>query len=173
MSGLQITMISYHPDPTNSKAIQDHMRFTPLQNRTWNILESRRGRPGFDELFREEQEVIALFWLEGEVLNGSFHQYFTNSSGDLAPLAVSGLRRIGATKTLRILESAMDKLCTGDYPTDRDERWDLLEALGEETEIFDADSSALCELPEKFREMSLDRLAANYDLHDYDLNATT
>jgi hypothetical protein len=149
------------------------MPLTPLQTRTLNVLESRWGRPGFDELFREEQETLALFWLKGEVFNGSFHQYFANSSGDLAPLAVSGLKRIGATETLRIVESAMSKLCVGDYRTDRDERFDLLEALREETDIFDADSHALCLLPEKFWEMSLDRLAASYDLHDYDVNATT
>jgi hypothetical protein len=91
------------------------MRFSPLQTRAWNILEKRWGRLGFDELFHEEQEVIALFWLEGDVLNGGFDQYFANSSDDLAPLALSGLKRIGATKTHRILESAMTKLCPGDY----------------------------------------------------------
>jgi hypothetical protein len=41
-----------------------------------------------------EQEAIALYWLFGDVMNGGFHQYFFNSSGDMAPLAVQGKRRI-------------------------------------------------------------------------------
>ncbi len=140
------------------------MRLTPIQDQAEKILNRRWGRPGFDALFREEQEVLALYWLEVEVLNGGFHQYFCNSAGDLAPLAVSGLKRIDAPVALGLLETAMANLCAGEYPTDRDSRWDALSALGEEPDVFDDVGDRFREQREPFREMALERLAQSYGL---------
>jgi hypothetical protein len=140
------------------------MPLSPIQEQAEKILWRRWGRPGFDALFREEQEVLALFWLDAEVQNGGLHQYFTNSSGDLVPFALSGLKRIGAVETLKVLESAMAHGFPDGYPADRHERWDLLAGFGEEPDVFDVDEDAYGKLTEPFWEMSLDRLAESYGL---------
>lgn len=132
----------------------------PLQEKTWKILERRWGELGFEGLTTEEREVISLFWLEGETMNGGLDQFFHNSSGDLAPHAISGLKRIGAHKSLALLESAIGKFCTGAYPVDRDTRWAMLQALPEG--IFDAETDALTDLPERFFENAVDALASQY-----------
>jgi hypothetical protein len=44
------------------------------------------------------------------VNNGGFDQYFFNSSGALAPVAVDALRAVGANRTAIILEQAIDVL---------------------------------------------------------------
>jgi hypothetical protein len=129
---------------------------------TWKALESRWERLGYDELEPEERECIALFWLEGEVMNGGLIQYFSNSSGDLAPLAVFALARLGALRTLRLLESAMQKLSTGAYPVNREERNSILWDHGLTEDPFDDETNELQALPEDFFGLSLDALESQY-----------
>src|SRR5687768_15099147 len=80
------------------------MRLTKAQSEAWEELERRWGSLGFEGLSVEEKETIALFWLEGEVMNGGLYQFFSNSSADLAPLAESALSRLGASVTLALLQ---------------------------------------------------------------------
>lgn len=128
---------------------------------------ARWEKLGFGELLPEEQQYIALFWLKGEIMNGGFHQYITNNSGDLALLALQGLKEIGAIESLKILEEALAIFPPGCYSTDREQREKNLTAIsgGEiEAEIraFDRVSNALQDYPEDFYGMALDRLAALY-----------
>jgi hypothetical protein len=137
----------------------------PLHDTTWKTLDQRWGDLTFDELSVEEREVISLFWLEGEIFNGGLDQYFHNSSGDLAPYAISGLRRIGARQTLALFESAIGKLNVVDYPTDRSVRKEVLKKLGycdDDRDPFEAESDAMIQLPERFFELSLEALASTY-----------
>ena len=46
------------------------MAETPRQSQAHAKLEERWSKLGFEALSRPEQEAIALFWLEGEVMNG-------------------------------------------------------------------------------------------------------
>jgi len=124
-------------------------------------LEHRWGDIGFEKLEIDEQEALALFWLEAEVMNGGLHQYFFNSSGDLFPLAVSGLKRLGAQLSLQALENAAIKLGSV-YPVERVSRIDILEKFGNEVDPFEAETNLLQDLPERFLDMALDSLAEKF-----------
>lgn len=139
----------------------------PHRDRAEKTVQARWEKLGFGELLSAEQQYIALFWLKGEIMNGGFHQYFTNNSGDLAPLALQGLNAIGAIESLKILGEALAIFPPGCYSTDREQREKNLMAISEgdiEAEIraFDRASNALQDYPEDFYGMALDRLAALY-----------
>lgn len=61
---------------------------------------------GFSGLSLQEQKFFALRVLVGEVYNGGFDQYFSNSSGDYYVRTIEALAEIGATESLRILLQA-------------------------------------------------------------------
>jgi hypothetical protein len=137
------------------------------RDRAEKTVRARWEKLGFGELLPEEQRYIALFWLKCEIMNGGFHQYFTNDSGDLAPLALEGLNEIGAIESLRILEDALAVFPRGCYSTDREQREKNLMAISggdieAEIRAFDRVSDALQDYPEDFYGMALDRLAALY-----------
>lgn len=67
--------------------------------------------------------------LRGEVRNGGFEQYFTNSSGDDVHEVLAALDRIGADITARIVRRACAKFPTGHPARDADERRDQLDQL--------------------------------------------
>jgi len=54
------------------------------------------------------QMVYTTSWLEAEVNNGGFNQYFWNSSGELANEALAGLVMIGAADHSTLLEEAIE-----------------------------------------------------------------
>lgn len=137
------------------------MALSAEQQRTWKLLEGRWEKLGFENLDDIEKEAIALFWLDGEVDNGGLHQYFLNSSGDMAPYAVAGLERLNAKEALALLKSAMKKLKRGPYPTDQEERYDLLDAFGDD-DPFDAETRALTRLADTYFNHAVDALAAAY-----------
>jgi hypothetical protein len=67
--------------------------------------------------------------LEGEVCNGGFDQFFSNSSGDYYHLAVEGLKELGALRSLDLVKEAADTIF-GERgpPVDRTERWRIMGA---------------------------------------------
>ena len=73
----------------------------------------------FDSLEGPEQVFFLVWWLEGEVNNGGFHQFFFNSNGALAPETLDALHTIGAPNTGEILREAIDVAYAGSYPIDR------------------------------------------------------
>ena len=82
---------------------------------------------GFASLNDKEQAIYTIQWLEAEVNNGGFHQYFWNSAGDHAAIALRSLRNIGATKTASLLKKAMDVEFGGEPPSSRADRQTQLE----------------------------------------------
>ncbi len=129
---------------------------------TWKKLEERWDQ-GFDTLLREEQEAIALWWLEAENMNGTLNQFYWNNAGDMALLARDALRSLGMPITLAALESTLAYF--GDrYPLDRDERMAVLEVIearyGEE--VFTPASRIIQDLPEDFVEAAVERLGRLY-----------
>lgn len=54
--------------------------------------------------------IYTIGTLEQEVLNGGFHQYFYNSSGQLAVETVEDLERIGAVRHADVLRKAIEQL---------------------------------------------------------------
>jgi hypothetical protein len=71
--------------------------------------------------------LFAAHWTQSEVLNGGFGQYFSNSTGVLAPEAVVAFRALGMPQAAAILEQAM-AFFDFPYPRDRGHREDALEA---------------------------------------------
>lgn len=129
---------------------------------TWKQLEDRWDQ-GFDTLLREEQEAIALWWLEAETMNGTLNQFYWNNAGDMALLARDGLRSLGMPITLAALESTLAHF--GDtYPLDRDARMAMLEVIEAQhgTDVFTPASRVIQDLPEDFVQAAVDRLAVLY-----------
>ena len=94
----------------------------------WERINSRMVGRAFDEgLTRGERLVHVLFFaMDGEIENGGMHQFFSNSSGDLAEDAKAYLRQIGATRVLAVLTKASSIFPKGKAPTDRNTRNDIL-----------------------------------------------
>ncbi len=80
-------------------------------------------------LSKTDRVLVTIWWLEGDVNNGGFDQYFSNSSGNLAFFAVKALRRIGANATADIVANAVSIFCAAGVPRDRVKREDALERL--------------------------------------------
>ena len=133
-----------------------------LKSPTWQRLEQRWDN-GFESLMKEEQETIALYWLEAETMNGSMHQFFSNSSGDLAPLALSGLQSLNLPITLEAFKSALE-FFGENYPINREVRAECLKHIesvhGEE--VFTPASEAIIEFREDFLQAAADRLTEIY-----------
>ena len=58
--------------------------------------------------FTKEQQAIYSIWaVEGEVNNGGFNQYFYNTDGIFADMALQGFQQIGAKKFSDLLSDAI------------------------------------------------------------------
>lgn len=128
---------------------------------------NERWEAGWAGLQPEEQEAIALFWLEGEVDNGGLPQFFSNSSGDLLPHALRGLERLGLDHLLVQTRSAAAAFGS-DYPTDQSQRVDrLLEleaGLEDPDALFARETDAIQDRTDRPYEAALRDLARRYDL---------
>ena len=93
-------------------------------NRSWD-----KGPQAFVRRFRsvrrELGHLYAAHWCQSEVCNGGFHQFFSNTTGILAPEAQQGFRAIGASEWAEILGEAMKHFGTP-YPRDRYDREEYL-----------------------------------------------
>ena len=69
--------------------------------------------------------------LEREINNGGFKQYFENPSGRYANDTIDTLKEIGATKTAKILESAVIFFPDKKVPIDEDLKKDALDNIGD------------------------------------------
>lgn len=136
---------------------------TPQQSEAHEMLRSRWANLEFEGLSQPEKETVALFWLEGEVMNGGLIQFFANSSGDLSEYVSSGLSRLGCPTTLALFTTALAKLDLGQALESRDARIEALQPFFESaTDPFEQETSALQSLPEDFFRKALDDLAARY-----------
>ena len=79
------------------------------------------------------QVLFAAHWCQSEINNGGFEQFFSNSTGVLAPEGVAAFRTIGMPQTATTIEKAMS-VFGPTYPRDRDEREDALEACWDAAE---------------------------------------
>jgi Domain of unknown function (DUF4375) len=71
-------------------------------------------------------DLYAAHWIVSEVRNGALPQFFSNSTGVLAPEAVQALRRLGLNKAADATESAMTFFGEA-YPRDRETRSELID----------------------------------------------
>lgn len=92
----------------------------------------------FDALPISEQVVLALHTLDMEINNGGFAQYFSNTGGQFAQLAIAYLQEIEAPQTAELLSEAWQQLGapTGSQLTNA--QMDLLEQCESALDHLDA-----------------------------------
>jgi hypothetical protein len=98
----------------------------------FEALESSRFRYGdaaFGDLPEVDRVLTSIWWLEADVNNGGFDQYYFNSSGDSAYYAPLALRTIGAPIMAGIVEKANSRFGPGGPPPCREERQEALLAM--------------------------------------------
>lgn len=91
----------------------------------WEIISIYDGVETFTRQFASVTEaqglLLAAHWCQSEVCNGGLHQFFSNSTGVLAPEAVRGFRLIEVPAAAEIVARAMTLLGQV-YPRDHAER---------------------------------------------------
>jgi hypothetical protein len=97
------------------------------------------GPRSFATLTEGERYVYAIETMRGEVLNGGFHQYLTNSSGDMAEGTRHALAAIGAVTIAQILTRVARIFPGGLVPGDRGARLEQAERAGADGTLFDAE----------------------------------
>ncbi|PQJ37249.1 hypothetical protein BTO00_23470 [Vibrio campbellii] len=96
---------------------------------------------GFSSLSENEQLYYSVNVLSGEVYNGGFDQYFTNTSADNYRDAEYGLVRLGATNSIKLLRSAKEQLFgSNSVPKNQVERWELIQRLNRHTDLDSLDT---------------------------------
>jgi hypothetical protein len=101
----------------------------------WDSVNIHRGPELFLEQFAKLPlpigDLLAAHWLLSEVDNGAFPQFFSNSTGVLAPEAAVALDRIGLPDAAGILRRAMAYF--GDpYPRKRSVRQEIIDCVWEQ-----------------------------------------
>lgn len=96
------------------------------------VFDEGNGRDEHVERLSEECRLVYLLWcFNGEIYNGGFDQFFTNSAGDYTTEVLKGLEIIGATHAYALLYRAMRWFPNGSPATDRQTRWHQYEVFGE------------------------------------------
>lgn len=88
-------------------------------------------RKGLNGLTGPQLDYLALAWLDGEVNNGGFSQYYFNSSGDLAVRAATAARSTGSVELAGLIEKANSLFGKEGPNPDRDKRMDQLSKIDE------------------------------------------
>jgi Domain of unknown function (DUF4375) len=83
------------------------------------------------------QQLLYLGTLCGEVYNGGVEQFFSNSSGDVAPAVARTLQDVGLGKEAEIVRQGID-LFPAPYPVDRQRRQSLLTGVIDK-KLYDLD----------------------------------
>lgn len=105
------------------------------ERKYWIALVDRvfQTQQGIEGLSKQEKTYYAVTCLMGEVYNGGFDQFFSNSSGELYGLVLDGLFELGADQTAGLLTQAKDVLFgTGVVPLDRGKRLEQMPTIGNE-----------------------------------------
>ncbi len=89
-------------------------------------LYQRKGAKG---LTKPQLYYLALWWLDAEVRNGGFSQYYFNSSGELSPHAVKAAQSVGAPELAEIIQKANALFGKNGPDPDRGKRMDQLSKI--------------------------------------------
>jgi hypothetical protein len=117
----------------------------------WQLVEPFWGRIRLDDadsfladygaMPEAPRHLLSAHWLYSEVCNGGFHQFFSNSSGVLAPEALAGLRALGLAELGAVAADAM-AFFPAPYPRDQMIRSALLDRYAEGSDACDDDDEA-------------------------------
>jgi hypothetical protein len=128
----------YRADIEASKKRREQERLyeQSAERKHWLALVKKESETGFHALTPPEKTYFALSCLIGEVYNGGFEQFFSNSSGSMYGHALSGLLDIEAHGTAALLQEAKDVLFgSGNVPIDRTERYKAMRQLGNDDQL--------------------------------------
>ena len=93
------------------------------------VVIDRFEQAGAGGLSEPQLNYLTLWWLDADVSNGGFTQYFFNSTGDLAGHAAEAAEAIGAKEAARIFRKAAALFGPGGPPADRDTRMEQLSMI--------------------------------------------
>jgi len=93
-------VLSSIPDDQLEQAILDFVRCKTKSS-------GASQRDVLDALSEGFRAVYSTWWVEAEVNNGGFNQYFWNSSGQFAKDAVAGFTLLGATDRAQLMARAI------------------------------------------------------------------
>lgn len=136
-----------------------------IKDETESILEIQKILWKKTELFDDfrnlndaEKTFLYVEILEAEINNGGFDQFFFNSSGDYANETLEALKKIGAIKTVKIVEEAYKNFPKNPIPKNNTIRREILENINEQT------SEKWTQLEDKFYlyEENIGRLVLDY-----------
>jgi Domain of unknown function (DUF4375) len=101
-------------------------------------------------------------YLEKEINNGGFNQYFYNSSGDFSHQTIISLRQINAIKTAEILQLAIDQFPNSIVPKDRSERQEILEQIEEKAdEVWEQLENSFLEYEDNLYDLNIEFIKQN------------
>lgn len=83
---------------------------------------------GLKQLPDASRHIFAVWWCDSEVCNGGFHQFFSNSTGVLAPEAFEGFQAVGLKECAELAKAAIGKFGEP-YPRDREARQLALQSI--------------------------------------------
>ena len=115
------------------------------------------------ELSAAERVVVLVDWVEREVNNGGFHQFYFNSAGDCARQTPAALRAIGAWQAAAIVQQANTLFPGGAPPVDRSERQCVLDEIDPDIQIFNQLDRKFYAYPDKISALVYDFVVAHRD----------
>lgn len=113
-----------------SRAYHESLKtYDPFRELWKSLVERSSLDRSLSKLSLQEQKYFVVSLLEGEVYNGGFDQFFSNSSGDYYCLAVDGLEELGALSSLSLVKEAADTIFgKRGPPADQEKRWRIMDA---------------------------------------------
>lgn len=119
--------IIYNKSNKNGKfrTILGAILFSPIGRKFTEI------RPNYQDMGETDSMVAALYWLELEMYNGGFLQFFCNWGYDAYLLAIKGLGAINATYTEQLLIQAYGIIQRLENDSQLQELWDIPKHLTE------------------------------------------
>ncbi len=111
-----------------SRAYYENLKIYDPFRELWRSLVKRSSIDTQLEHFSSDERVyFCACLLEGEVYNGGFDQFFSNSSGNYYQISVDALREIGALRSLDIVVEAAEIIFGEREPSsDRMERCKIM-----------------------------------------------
>ena len=171
--GNQLT-IEQRNEQHRKRREEERARLESPQYKYWGSLVNRvYGDPrGFESLQHGDRLYFLINVLTGEVHNGGFDQFFSNSSGNRYAETVEALSEVGDQATLQLLREAKFTLfAEDDVPTNRVARFELMATSSKEHPRYESALKALEALDTQFYasasnvDTALDRVVAIYSLY--------
>lgn len=118
-----------------------------------------------DRLTAPQKNFFFNQYLEREVNNGGFNQFFYNSSGDYAHETLTSLKLIDANKTADILQKAIDQFPNSTVPTDRAARQNVLEQIEEKAnEVWEQLDQSFFKYEDNLNDLNIEYIKQNRNL---------